>query len=228
MDVGGRTLQMEIHAPAAGPAPGILYLHEMMGMNDGYREDAAALAQRGYLVYLPDLYSGDCMRYLFDSFVRPAGWQNRSDNPRLREVAVMLDALGADARCNGRLGMLGMCFTAGYVVQMAKRPDMHAPVLYHHSLGITDGGVPASEPLADVRKIQGHWVEPDLFCPRQRRERLIERLGDRVEPYVYYDTKHGLRSVSRASANADLAWERTLEFFDRQLLGPTRPGGPGD
>lgn len=217
IDAGGRTLTLETFAPQAVPAPGILYLHELMGMSDGYREDARELAGRGYLVYLPDLYSGQCMRYVFDAFVRAPGRENRADNPLLREIDVLLDTLAADERCTGRLGMLGMCMTAGYVIQMAKRPDMDAPVLYHHSLGLTGSGVPDDEPLHDVRRIQGHWVEPDIFCPRARRERLIARLGDRVEPYLYFDVKHGLRSVSRKTDASRLAWDRTLDFFDRQL-----------
>lgn len=88
--------------------------------------------------------------------------------------------------------------------------------VYHHSLGIQGAGVPKKESLDEVRILQGHWSSVDPYCPAKRRNQLIEQLGDRVEAYIY-NMPHGFRSVSRGLPEAKVVWQRTVEFFDREL-----------
>ena len=213
----GRQIDVEVYTPPTEqPAPGILYLHELIGLVDSYREDAQELATKGYLVYLPDLYTDGAARYCVRAMVMEAGRKNRSHSGPNLEVHDLLDAMMADARCNGRLGMIGQCLTGGFVLHMAKRPEMKAPVIYHHSLGTEGSGVPDDESLDEVQLIQGHWAKRDPFCPAKRRNKLIRDLGDRLEAHVY-DRPHSFRSFMRDSAESRLAWERTLAFFKKQL-----------
>ena len=200
-----RQIEVEVYAPAqtSEKLPAILLLHELFGILDVYREDAQDLADRGYLVYVPNLFK--------------AGRINAADSEVNQEIHVLLDALKADSRSNGRLGMLGQCLTGGYVIQMAKREDMLAPVVYHHSLGIQGAGVPKNnESLDGVRILQGHWATVDPFCPATKRNKLIQQLGDRVEAYTY-NMPHGFRSVSRGLPEAKVVWQRTVDFFEREL-----------
>lgn len=212
-----REIDVEVYAPVStAPAPGILLLHELFGLLDFYRKDAEDLASRGYLVYVPDLFTDGAMRYCIRAMVTEAGRKNRRDSELNREVHTLLDAVKADPRCNGRLGMLGQCLTGGFVLQMAQRDDMLAPVLYHHSLGIEGAGVPKEENLDGIRKLQGHWSKLDPFCPARRRQQVIEALGERVEAYTYA-MPHGFRSVGRALPDSKLVWQRTVDFFTREL-----------
>lgn len=217
--VGGRDINVEVYHPdSSDPAPGILYLHEIYGVTDAYRCDARELAKRGYVVYLPDLYGGDARGYCVRAIVHAAGRNNRADNPLLAEINLLLDALKADPACNGMLGMLGMCLTGGFVIQAAMRPDLQAPVVYHHSFGLQGAGVPYAEEdkLQHITRLQGHWSRIDPFCPARRRQRLIQKLGDKVDAHLY-NIPHGFRSVSRKTRAADLAWQRTLAFYDEHL-----------
>ena len=213
-----RQIEVEVYAPAQSSekTPAILLLHELFGILDVYREDAQDLADRGYLVYVPNLFSGGTVKYCIRAMVSKAGRINAADSEVNQEIHVLLDALKADPRSNGRLGMLGQCLTGGYVIQMAKREDMLAPVVYHHSLGREGAGVPENESLDDIRILQGHWSSVDPYCPAKRRNQLIEQLGDRVEAYIY-NMPHGFRSVSRGLPEAKVVWQRTVEFFDREL-----------
>ena len=218
LQLPGRSIDVEVYMPESSEAaPGILLLHEIYGLVDWYRKDAEDLARRGYLVYVPDLYSGKARQYCIRSMVHAAGRNNRADSPLKAEIDSLLDTLKADPLCNGRLGMLGACLTGGFVLQMAKREDMLAPVLYHHSLGLQGSGVPDNESLDEVRVLQGHWSKLDPFCPSKRRNRLLDELGDRVEAYLY-NMPHGFRSLSRSLPESNLVWQRTLEFFERELL----------
>ena len=213
-----RDIEVEVYAPAekSEKVPAILLLHELFGVLDVYREDAQDLADRGYLVYVPNLFSGGAGKYCIHAMVSKAGRINAADSDVNQEIHVLLDALKADPRSNGRLGMLGQCLTGGYVIQMAKREDMLAPVVYHHSLGIQGAGVPKKESLDDIRILQGHWSTVDPFCPATKRNKLINQLGDRVEAYTY-NMPHGFRSVSRGLPEAKVVWQRTLDFFEREL-----------
>lgn len=217
LTVGDRKINVEVYAPAnKKPTAGILLLHELFGLIDCYREDAADLAERGYLVYVPDLYSGNPLRYCIRAMVSAAGMQNRADNPLNLEINDLVDQLKADPLCNGRLGILGACLTGGFVLQMAKREDMLAPVVYHHSLGLKGSGVPANESLDGVKVLQGHWARIDPLCPASRRNKLQAQLGDRLERYEY-NMPHGFRSVSRGLPESKIVWQRTVEFFDKHL-----------
>lgn len=213
-----RQIEVEVYAPAqtSEKLPAILLLHELFGILDVYREDAQDLADRGYLVYVPNLFSGGAVKYCIRAMVSKAGRINAADSEVNQEIHVLLDALKADPRSNGRLGMLGQCLTGGYVIQMAKREDMLAPVVYHHSLGIQGAGVPNNESLDEVRILQGHWATVDPFCPATKRNKLIQQLGDRVEAYTY-NMPHGFRSVSRGLPEAKVVWQRTVDFFEREL-----------
>jgi len=218
--LGKRSINVEVYAPDTRvPAPGILMLHELFGVLDCYREDAADLAARGYLVYVPDLFTGGALRYCIRAMVMEAGRTNRAHSGLNQEMHAMLDALKTDPRCNGRLGMLGQCLTGGFVLQMAKRDDMLAPVLYHHSLGLEGAGIPDDESFDGIRLLQGHWSTIDPMCPASRRERVIKGLGQRVEAYTY-PMPHGFRSLSRALPGAKVVWQRTVDFFERELMTP--------
>jgi carboxymethylenebutenolidase len=217
LELPERRIKLEVYRPVnKQAAPGILLLHELYGLLDWYREDAADLARRGYLVYVPDLYTDGARRYCIRAMVHSAGRNNHADSPLNLEVHALLDALKSDPGCNGRMGMLGACLTGGFVLQMAKRTDMLAPVVYHHSLGLQGSGVPERESLDSVRKLQGHWSRIDPFCPAKRRQQLIDTLGDRLEAHLY-NMPHGFRSISRGLPGSKIVWDRTLAFFDREL-----------
>lgn len=215
----GREITVERYLPpGGGPAPGVLYLHEIFGLLDCYREDARELASRGYVVWLPDLFSGRAIDYCVRAAVRSVGRINSASSPLYREIDALLDQLKQDDACNGRLGIIGMCLTGGFVIQAAMRDDMEAPVVYHHSFGQQGAGLPLKEEdgLATVKRMQGHWSRVDPFCPKKRRERLKDLLGDRLDAHVY-NIPHGFRSAGRGTRDGKTAWERTLAFFDRHL-----------
>lgn len=217
--VGERDIEVEVFAPVGDePVPAILLLHELFGVLDCYREDARDLAAQGYLVYLPNLFTDGALRYCIRAMVMEVGRKNRSSNPLNQEVHAMLDAMKDDPRCNGRLGMLGQCLTGGFVLHMAQRDDMLAPVVYHHSLGLEGSGVAddEKESLQNIKLLQGHWSTIDPICPASRRKALINELDDRVEAYTYL-MPHGFRSVSRKLPASAVVWQRTLDFFEQQL-----------
>jgi carboxymethylenebutenolidase len=219
-----RSIEVEIYTPdpaahGPGPWPGVLLLHEMFGLNSNVRADARDLARAGYLVAAPDLYGAAgmrryCMRMVFTA----EALANRGDSELVQEVHACLDDLKADPRCNGKLGMIGMCLTGGFALQMARRDDMAAPVVFHHGFGMRDGGLPDAEASDVKHTVLGLFAEQDrVACPRARVDRLQEVLGDRLEATIYPGVGHGLRSAFRYTPQGAQAWQRTLDFFAEHL-----------
>ena len=220
LSLNGRDVEVEVYRPAGKPiAPGVLYLHEIYGVIAPYREDAQELANRGYLVYLPNLYTGNSSReYCVRAIVNNVGRNNSVESPLYKEIAELIQLQKQDPACNGELGMIGMCLTGGYVIQAAMREGVEAPVIFHHSLGHEGAGIPHKEEaeLANVKRMQGHWSRVDPFCPKKRRQRLKQLLGDRLDDHVY-NIPHGFRSLARKTQASALAWQRTVAFFDEHL-----------
>jgi carboxymethylenebutenolidase len=202
---GGRTLDVEVYRPAGrGPWPGVLLLHEMYGLTSQVRADARHLAREGFLVVAPDLYSDGMGRYCMKVLFARA--------EQIGEIHHLLDALKSHPDCNGKLGMIGMCMTGGFVLQMARRSDVAAPVVYHHAFGVRD-----DEAAHIGVTVQGHFAAGDPICPRGKIETLARQLGERLEVNVYQGVGHGLRSAFRHTPQSDEAWQRTLAFFREQL-----------
>lgn len=221
IDVGRRQLDAELYLPpdGDGPWPGVLLLHELFGLDGHVRADARDLARHGYLVLCPDLYSdGGMRRYCMKMFFSTASLAGRAEVEPVREVHRCLDVLKSLDECNGRLGMIGMCLTGGFVLQMARRDDLAAPVVYHHSLGVRGSGIPADQAADIGTVVQGHFAELDRrLCPKSRVDALAAQLGDKLEVNWYPGVGHGLRSAFRHTPAATEAWERTLAFFQDHL-----------
>lgn len=219
--VGARAIDVEIYRPAGnGPWPGVVLMHELFGLTANVRADAADLASHGYLTWAPDLYSGGLAaraRYCIRTFFTAGGLLNR-DTPELREVGAILDALKADRECNGRLGMIGMCMTGGFVLHMAVRDDLAAPIVYHHGQGVTGAGIDPGTADRIHGPVQGHFATQDLICPRRKADALGRLLGDRLDTRWHQGVGHGLRSRFRDTPAGAEAWQQTLAFLGAQLV----------
>lgn len=222
-DVGRRTIDVELYfpperGPRQAPWSGVLLLHELFGLDSDVRADARALARAGFLTMAPNLYGGGMGRYCMRMFFSPAALTNTSGSAQVAEVHDCLDVLKAMPECNGKLGMIGMCLTGGFALHMARRDDMDAPVVFHHSFGLRGAGLPASD-AAEIRgPVLGHFAAEDRFlCPKSRVRALEHQLGDKLRSHTYPGVGHGLRSQFRYTPQGEEAWQRTLGFFEEQL-----------
>ena len=220
--VGTRSVNAYLLHPAgAGPYPGILLLMELYGVRSWLLADARDLAAEGYTVLVPDLYSEmGLLRFCIRQFFSQAGRANANETQQeaLREVFAILDHFTQLPQVDGqRIGALGQCLTGGFALHLARRSEVKAPVVYHHSLGMTGAGIDPAD-AAEIRQVvQGHFVQPDPFCPRARQERLRQLLGDRLDSHLHSGVGHGLRSVFRNTVEGRLTWKQTKDFFATHL-----------
>ena len=127
--------------------------------------------------------------------------------------------LKARPESNGKLGAVGFCFGGGIVNQLAVRLGRtSAPASPFY------GRQPSAE---DVPKIKAplHAALRRQRSGRQRRHRRPTRRRSRpttrrTQVYMYEGTQHGFHNDTTPrydEAAAKLAWQRTLEFFNKYL-----------
>lgn len=165
-----------VHDPDAdGARPGLVMVPNWMGVNESAVEKAKAIAGRGYVVLVADMYGED---------VRPASTEEASaaaqavygDRERARgRINTALDTLrtqegvGLDA---DRLGAIGFCFGGAMVLELARSgTGLGGVVSFHGSLGTSspaaEGAVRApmlvlngaDDPLVSAEEIAGFQDE---------------------------------------------------------------------
>ncbi|MCB1158418.1 MAG: dienelactone hydrolase family protein, partial [Leptospiraceae bacterium] len=135
----------------------------------------------------------------------------------LEEIHQIIDAFQKfkDVDPN-RLSLVGSCLTGGFVLHASLRPEIKAPVVFHHSFGLTGSGFP-EECVGSVKHtIQGHFCHTDPLCPPEKVDRLEEQLGDKLERHDY-DLPHMIPHLFRFNEEGKEAYERMLRFIKEKV-----------
>src|ERR1700692_2175236 len=128
-----------IARPRALPAPAVVVLQELFGVNADIRKTCDELAEQGFLAVAPDLFwrqepgvdlsvtsESDWQHglRLYQAYDREAGAAD------VRDTAETVAKL---PECTGRVGVLGYCLGALMTFLTAVRYGAHAAVAYHGS-----------------------------------------------------------------------------------------------
>jgi carboxymethylenebutenolidase len=202
---------------AAGDLPAVIVIHENRGLNAHIRDVARRMALEGFVALAPD-------------FLSPQGG-TPADEDQARQMFSSLDADQTTANAeatrvylselegtNGEVGAVGFCWGGGLVNRLAtKSPDLGAGVAYY-------GSQPPAEDVPDIEApLMLHYAGLDdrINAGIDAYRAALEENGKVFEIHVYDGVNHAFNNdTSAARYNkeaADLAWQRTVEFFKTHL-----------
>ena len=207
-----------VHPAAAAPFPAVIVIHENRGLNPYIEDVARRLAVEGFLVLAPD------------GLFPVGGYPGNDDDGRTLQSSLdqaelktdMLNSakfLKSHALSNGNLGAVGFCWgggTANYLaVEMGA--DLSAAVPFY-------GAAPKSEDVAKIQSpllIQSAEDDPRINAMWPEFEAALKANQKQYMRYLYSGTRHGFHNNTTPRYNevaANLAWERTVEFFREKLV----------
>jgi len=197
--------------------PAVLVVHENRGLNPYIEDVARRLAKEGFIAFAPDILHS------------LGGYPGNDDEGRamqktLDKASVELDFMHAASflrnheMTSNKTGVVGFCF-GGYISNMlaARAPDaIDAAVPFY-------GTPPKEEFIKDIKaplmlqfasldkRVNGTW--PDY-------EKQLKAIDADYQAFIYEDVNHGFHNDSTgrySETEAELAWQRTVEFFKTQL-----------
>ena len=225
-----------------GSGPGILLMHELPGMVEQCVGFGDHLASRGYTVFLPLMFGKPNIR---ESNLRTAA--HVAEICIRREILLLaadfdspittwLRALVRDIRrrCpEGRgVGVIGMCLTGGFVVNLMVEDAVLAPVACQPSLPFTKLGAPRDAigvSPETLRAAVARSKDVPLLCYRFRDDkisrheqfvRLQREFGAGFEGHELPGTDHSVLTidfVNDPSHPTHQARERVLRFFAERI-----------
>jgi carboxymethylenebutenolidase len=213
-----------IARPKAVPAPAVVVLHEVFGVNADIRKTCDELAEQGFLAVAPDLFWRQEPEVdlsvtseldwqhglrLYQAYDRDAG---------ARDVKDTANVVAKLPECIGRVAVLGYCLGGLMTFLTAARYGVDAAVVYHGGdtekyLGEVDG---LNAPLLM------HLAEEDEFISKAAQAEIKAALAKKPNTtvYSYPGQNHAFSRHNGAHYNAAaaaLANGRTSEFLHQQL-----------
>jgi carboxymethylenebutenolidase len=208
-------------ANASGKLPGIIVCHENRGLNPYIEDVARRLALLNYVAFAPD--------GLTSVGGYPGEEQKAAELFRNVDRAKMLEDFVAAAHwlkgreeCTGKIGAIGFCFGGGMVNNLAVKlgSDLSAGVAFY----------PAAQPMTpeEVGKIKAPLLENYAALDTRitgrwpEFEKALKGAGVSVTGYIYEGVNHGFHNdtTPRYDENAaKLAWQRSVDFFNKNLRG---------
>lgn len=199
-----------------GKTGGVVVVHENRGLNPYIEDVCRRAALAGFVSIAPDAltplggYPGN------DDEGRTLQ-AKRDRNEMLEDFIAAATYIQTHENCNGKVGVVGFCFGGWISNMMAVRmPKLNAAVPFY-------GGQP---PVGDVPKIQAplqiHYASLDTRVNEgwPAYEEALKTNNKTYEMFMYENANHGFHNDSTPRYDkeaAELAWGRTVEFFNKYL-----------
>jgi carboxymethylenebutenolidase len=200
--------------------PGVLVVHENRGLNPHIEDIARRFALANFMAFAPDGltsvggFPGDDYK----------GGQLFSKVDRQKMTEDMVAAakwLKARPDCTGKIAATGFCYGGGIANTLAFRlgADIAAAAPFY-------GAVPGADDIPKIKaailvhhgaldtRLAGTWPAYDA---------ALKAINVPHEGYIYADAVHGFNCDATPErynkAAADLAWQRTIDWFNKYARG---------
>ncbi len=223
IDLGKRRVPVEIFRPTTSPAPALVVIHELYGLNDDIRRISRRFADEGFLAAAPDLLVTGRIRCLIQVMQE----LRSGSGPMVNELEALIGKL--DGReCVTKVGAVGFCMGGGFALLLGTRQSVSVAGVYY-------GDTRTREELERVCPVMGGYGAKDRSFASKGREliRTLEELGKEHDVRMYDRAGHSFmneaghpflewlsRPVLHVRYDEELAedsWRRMLAFFRKYL-----------
>jgi carboxymethylenebutenolidase len=213
-----------IARPKTLPAPGVVVLHEVFGVNADIRKHCDELAAQGFVAVAPDLFWRQEPGVDLSVTSEP-DWQHGlrlnqayDRDAGAKDVKDTANAVAKLPECTGRVAVMGYCLGGLMTFLTAARYGVDAGVAYH--------GGDTEKYLGEVGSLNApllmHLAEEDEFISKSAQAEIKAALDSKPNAtvYSYPGQRHAFSRNNGAHYNAAaaaLANGRTSEFLHQQL-----------
>ena len=222
--VSGGLMRSLLFTPKTTPAPGVVVLQEIFGVNDFVKWISDKLADDGFTVITPDLYHriepGISLGYDEVNLAKALAYYKSLDQQAAQDDAeAAVNALRSHDLCTGKVSAVGFCLGGKIVLKAAAK-------------GLLDAGgafypveVPTyKEKLGQITcPVQVHLGSEDPHSSEETRDTLSAAMDalDGGEYYLHSGGRHGFFNPIRETAYHQEATERAyldlLRFLRENL-----------
>jgi carboxymethylenebutenolidase len=204
-------------ANAKGKLPAVLVIHENRGLNPHIRDVARRFAVANFLAFAPDALA-PAGGYPGTEEAAAQAFQKLDGAKRTEDFVAAVAFLKTHADSSGKVGAVGFCFGGGVVNTLATRvgADLAAGVPFYG----------ATPPVADVPKIKAAMLinfagmDERINAGWPAYEEALKANKIPYQGFIYAGTQHGFHNDTTPrydEAAAKLAWQRTVEHFNKYL-----------
>ena len=204
-------------AAAAGKLPGVVVIHENRGLNPYIEDVARRLAVANYIAFAPDGLTS-VGGYPGDEEKGVKLFQQVDREKMMQDFMASARWLKARPDCTGKIGVVGFCFGGLVANTLAARlgAELAAAVPFY------GGQIPAAEAAKIKAPLLLHYASLDtrVNAGWPAYEEALKAAGVSYTVHFYEGANHGFHNDTTPrydEAAAKLAWQRTLEFFERHL-----------
>jgi carboxymethylenebutenolidase len=196
--------------------PGIVVVHENRGLNPYIEDVGRRAALAGFISLAPDALT-PLGGYPGNDDDGRALQRQRDRNEMLEDFMAAYESLKDHPQCTGKVGVVGFCF-GGWIANMmaVKVPELSAAVPFY-------GGQPPTEAVPEIQApLLLHYAGLDNRVNEgwPAYEAALKEHNKEYTAYMYPDVNHGFHNDSTPrydNTAAELAWQRTIDFFRDKL-----------
>lgn len=206
------------------PAPCVIVIQEIFGVNNGLRGKCNWLASQGFIAIAPDLFwrvepKIELSDQIPEQLQRAFDLFGQFDIDKgIEDLKQTLHTIKGHANSNGNVGCLGYCLGGKLAYLLACHSDVKASIGYY--------GVGIENLLADAKSIKGklmlHIAEKDGFVPPEAQTQIRQTLGgrDNIVLHSYPDMDHAFTREggdNYDAGNAEIADSHSILFLKENL-----------
>ena len=215
---GNGTMKGYLVKPAnmTGKLPVVLVIHENRGLNPHIEDITRRLALDNFVAFAPDALT-PLGGYPGDEDKAREQFARLDQKKAAEDFVAAANFLKARPESNGKLGAVGFCYGGGMVHTLSVRmPELNAGVPFYGNHPPVDDAAKVKAPLL----IHFAAVDERINAAWPGYEAALKAAKANYTAHLYAGTQHGFNNDTTPrfdAAAAKLAWERTLDFFNKNL-----------